>query len=91
MMKTFELGEQPTVMTAIAQAVWNQERGYWEVSIVQSETGHTYPDKTYTFTQRTDKVKVRDCDEAVIAHALLYANGVLPAQEWVNCIVSGES
>lgn len=90
MMKTFELGEQPHVMTVMAQAVWNKEEGCWEVNIIQSETNHTYPSGKYTFTQRTDKVKVQDCDEAVIADALLYANGMWPAEWGKSCIVSGE-
>ena len=60
-----------TKMTATATAIWNDEKGYWEVEIFQ-----TYDDGEVS-DERYDIVKVCDCDEAVIPEAILSANGIL--------------
>lgn len=76
MMKNFPMGEQPTTMTVFAQAVWNHVEGYWEVSLVSSETNVVQPSGRYSFMQSSHTVKVADCDELVIADALLHVNGI---------------
>jgi hypothetical protein len=76
MMKHFSMGEQPTTMTVFAQAVWNPIEGYWEVSLISSETNTTQPSGRYSFMQTSHTIKVADCDEFVIADALLHANGI---------------
>jgi hypothetical protein len=75
MFKDIEVGSQPNTMTVIAQAVWNP-LGYWEVTVTQTETSTVLPKKEFSLSQRTQQVKVRDCDEFVIADALLHANGI---------------
>ena len=93
MFKTFELGDQPHTMTVFAQATWNAEKGCWEVDIVQSETNHCGIIEKFSMGQTTHHVEVEDCDEFVIADALLHANGIM-VQELYQChdnpIVKGE-
>lgn len=75
-MKAFEIGSQPITMSVTAQAVWSEEKKRWEVDIIQSETNVCYPSERYTFTQSVHHVEVEDCDEFVIADALLHVNGI---------------
>ena len=93
MFKPFELGNQPYTMTVFAQAVWNAEEGYWEVDIVQNETNHCCIIEKYSMCQTVHHVAVEDCDEFIIADALLHANGIM-VQELYQChdnpIVKGE-
>lgn len=74
-MKTFEFS-QPTMMSVNAQAIWNEEKGYWEVTVVQTDCGIAYPEEKYCVSQSVETVCVNDCDEAVIADALLHLNGL---------------
>ena len=76
MFKRHELGGQPHTMTVFAQATWNEEKGCWEVDIVQNETNHCGLVEKYTMFQTVHHVEVEDCDEFVIADALLHANGL---------------
>lgn len=76
MVKEFAMGEQPITMTVFAQAVWNPTEGCWEVSLTSSETNVVYPSEKYSFMQSHHTIKVIDCDELVIADALLHANGI---------------
>ena len=76
MMKDFSIGEQPITMTVFAQAVWNPTEGCWEVSLTSSETDIVQPSGQYSFMQTSHNIKVADCDEFVIADALLHANGI---------------
>lgn len=76
MMKKFSMGEQPITMTVFAQAVWNHTEGCWEVSLVSNETNVIQPSGRYSFMQSSHTIKVADCDEFVIADALLHANGI---------------
>ena len=75
-MKKFELGEQPHTMTVYAQAIWNKNKGVWEVDIVSNETCFVGFGEKYSFCQSTNHVEVEDCDEFVIADALLHTNGI---------------
>lgn len=61
-----------SIMLASAQAIWNPTDGCWDVVVTQSDC----IEGQLEFSQRVNKVKVRDCDEYVIADALLDANGI---------------
>lgn len=61
-----------SIMLVSARATWNPTDGCWDVVITQSDC----IEGQLVFSQRVNKVKVRDCDEFVIADALLHANGV---------------
>lgn len=93
MFKTHELGEQPHTMTVFAQATWSAEKGYWEVEIVQSETNHCGFSEKFSMCQSVHHVEVEDCDEFVIADALLHVNGIMVQELYQahdNPIVKGE-
>lgn len=66
---------QPSMMTVFAQAVWDKEKGGWVVDLIQTESVITR-DQQYTIRQNKDSVFVQDCDELVIADALLFSSGV---------------
>ena len=76
MFKEYELSDKPLTMTVFAQATWNTEKGCWEVEIVQTETGHYGIHRDFSMLQSTHHVEIEDCDEFVIANALLHANGI---------------
>lgn len=78
MFKTIEIGEQPIMMNVNAQAIWNSDKGCWEVSIVSTEsnTCHYAGNEKYTTCQNTYQAEVEICDEFVLACALLDMNGV---------------
>lgn len=76
MIKEFSMGEQPITMTVFAQAVWNPTEVCWEVSLISNETNVVHPSGKYGFMQSHHAIKVADCDEFVIADALLHANGI---------------
>lgn len=61
----------PSIMLVSAQAIWNPVDECWDVVISQNDCF----EGQLEFSQRVNKVKVRDCDEFVIADALLHANG----------------
>ena len=60
-----------TKMTATATAIWNDKEGYWDVDISQ-----TYENDEINIDSH-NTVKVCDCDEVVIAEALMEANGIV--------------
>ena len=60
-----------TKMKVKAEAIWNDEKGYWDVDISQ-----TYENDEVTI-DRNNTVKVRDCNEMVIPEALMEANGIV--------------
>ena len=62
----------PSVIFVSTQAIWNPADECWDVVITQNECFRG----NFEFSHRVDQVKVRDCDECVIADALLYANGI---------------
>lgn len=74
-MKIFE-NLQPSMMSVNAQAIWNEKRGYWEVTVISITCEKIYPNEEYSVSQSVDTVFVEDCDEAVIADALLHLNGI---------------
>ena len=76
MFKTIDLDDHPRVMTVTAQAVWNEEKGLWEVAILHNETRYSCFGEKYDFVQTTHYIEVKDCDEFVISDALLAANGI---------------
>ena len=60
---------------ATVQAIYNEEKECWEVSIAQHETYKNIYSDCLCFMQRTGDVKVDDCDDYVIADAFLHMNG----------------
>lgn len=66
---------QPDIMTVFAQAVWSDEKRGWIVDIIQTSSHKTTAER-YVTQQHKDSVFVEDCDELVIADALLFANGI---------------
>lgn len=76
MFKDIKVGGQPNTITVMAQAIWNEDRGCWEIDIVQSATTHSFMGEKYTFTQKVAHVDVEDVDELAIADALLHSNGI---------------
>ena len=93
MFKQYKMGAQPDTMTVIAQATWNEDKGLWEVHIVQSNTRRSGFNKDFSMSQTTHHVEVEDCDEFVIADALLHVNGISVQklyQTSINPIVSGK-
>lgn len=76
MFKTINPDDHPCTITVTAQAVWNPEKGIWEVDILQNETRYSALGDHYDFVQSVHHVEVEDCDEYVIADALLEANGI---------------
>lgn len=74
-MKEFNYS-QPTMITVMAQAIWDAERKLWVVDITQTDNGIIYPEEKYAVMQSNATVLVEDCDECVIADALYHMNGV---------------
>lgn len=74
-MKDFDYS-QPTMITVMAQAIWDEERKLWVVDITQTDNGVVIPANTYSVVQRNATILVEDCDEVVIADALYYMNGI---------------
>lgn len=67
---------QPTVMNVMAQAVWNDEKQAWEVSVVFNENRHTLQGD-YICHQSSNKYLVDDCcDEYVLSTAIEYHLGI---------------
>lgn len=54
------------IMTAMVEAVWNDEKEIWEVHIIQEDRGIV----------RVDDINIYDCDEWVIPRAVALANGI---------------
>lgn len=74
-MKDFNYS-QPTMITVIAQAIQDEERDLWVVNITQTNNGMIYPEEKYAVTQSNATILVEYCDEAVVADALYYMNGI---------------
>lgn len=75
-MKSEIWGGQPTLMTVIAQAMWDEVEGVWKVNITSQENFKNSFTDQYLLNQRSATIKVEDCDEFVIADALLHLNGI---------------
>ena len=66
--------EQPHIQQVFGQAVWNPEKGMWEVKLTLTDMVHTNFDK-YVTIQTNFEVDVRACDEFVLPTAIIQANG----------------
>lgn len=75
-MKKEMFGGQPNLITVIAQAMWNEDEGVWEVHLTSQENFKESSTGQYCLNQRTATIKVEDCDEFVVADALLHLNGI---------------
>lgn len=75
-MKKEIFGGQPNLITVIAQAMWNEDEGVWEVHLTSQENFKEASTGQYCLNQRTATIKVEDCDEFVVADALLHLNGI---------------
>ena len=73
MMKNIDW-EQPHIQQVFGQAVWNPEKGMWEVKLTLTDMVHTNFDK-YVTIQTNFEVDVRACDEFVLPTAIIQANG----------------
>lgn len=67
---------QPNLITVIAQAMWNKTEGVWEVHLTSQKNFKQLSTGQYCLNQRTATIKVKDCDEFVVADALLHLNGI---------------
>lgn len=75
-MKKEIFGGQPNLITVIAQAMWNETEGVWEVHLTSQENFKELSTGQYCLNQRTATIKVEDCDEFIVADALLHLNGI---------------
>ena len=67
---------QPTIMNVMAQAIWNETKQAWEVSVVFNENRHNLNDE-YICHQSSNKYLVDDCcDEYVLPGAIEYHLGI---------------
>lgn len=76
-MKQIELTEKiPTTMTMNVNAVYNEEKECWEVSVLEVGTAHAVKTNEPLYYQRESKMEIFDeCDEYVIPIAILEHNG----------------
>lgn len=66
----------PEMKTAFAQAIWDKEKGRWKVSLVLNEIARLAATNEQVFVQDAHEFEIEDCDEWVIADAILEANGI---------------
>lgn len=77
-MKEIKIGKIQSTITVIANAVWNDKKGLWEVEIHQINTH----DESCTFgqgatmEQHTSNFEIKECDEFVIPMAIMKDNGI---------------
>lgn len=77
-MKEIKTDKIQSTITVIANAVWNDEKGLWEVEIHQISTH----DESCTFgqgatmEQHTSNFEIEECNELVIPMAILKDNGI---------------
>ena len=69
------LNNKSEVMTANIQAVWDEENGYWLVTVNQEDI-KTLASGENRLIKTKENLKISACDEFVLASALLYANGI---------------
>ena len=75
-MKKKIFGGQPNLITVIAQAMWDEATGAWEVHLTSQENFKESLTGRFCLNQRSETIKVEDCDEFVVADALLHLNGI---------------
>ena len=68
--------EQPHIQQVFGQAVWNPEKGMWEVALTLTNMVHTAVSKEYLTIQSNFEADVEVCDEFVLPTAILQANGI---------------
>jgi hypothetical protein len=66
--------EQPHIQQVFGQAIWNPEKGAWEVTLTLTDMVHTNL-KEYLTVQTNFEVDVEACDEFVLPTAIIQANG----------------
>lgn len=73
-----------------ATAIFNEEKGCWEVSVEQTDNFINLNGEQCTLT-RNNNVNVLCCDELVVANAILHANGIIVKDlyDGENPIVNG--
>ena len=72
--------EQKPVMTLQAQAIWNEEKGVWDVVMTTFDTyKNLFGDYVSDYNIHT--LEVETCNELVFAEALLHVNGYEPLSE----------
>lgn len=76
-MKHIELTEKiPATMTMSVNAVYNEEKECWEVTILEVGTAHSIKNNEPLYYQRESKMEIFDeCDEYVVPVAMLEHNG----------------
>ena len=64
-------------MQVKAKAVYNEDKGIWEVKISQKEFAKTFPsNKWKKFRTTNNTFEISECDEFVIPWAILEDNGI---------------
>lgn len=76
-MKQIDLTEKiPTTMTMYVNAVYNEEKECWEVTVLEVGTAHSIKNNEHLYYQTESKVEISDeCDEFVVPIAILEHNG----------------
>ena len=75
-MKHIELTEKiPATMTVVANAVFNEDKNVWEVSIFESATCRSLHNEPLYY-QNSQTIEIAECDELVIPFALLETSGI---------------
>ena len=69
--------EQPHIQQVFGQAVWNSEKGMWEVKLILTDMIHTADSKEYLTIQSNFEADVEECNEFVLPTAILQANGII--------------
>lgn len=67
--------EQPHMQQIFGQAVWNPEKGMWEIKLILTDMIHTAVSKEYLTIQSNFEADVAVCDEFVLSTAIIQANG----------------
>lgn len=64
-------------MQVKAKAIYNEEKGVWEVQIKQKEFAKTFPNNAWKkFRTTCNNYEIEECDEFVIPWAILEDNGI---------------
>ena len=64
-------------MQVKAKAIYNEEKGVWEVQIKQKEFSKVFPSgKWERFRTTCNNYEIQECDEFVIPWAILENNGI---------------
>ena len=69
--------EQKNVMTLQAQAIWNNDKGAWDVVMTTFEVFKNLEGK-WLSTNKEHHLEVEACNELVFVESLLHTNGYAP-------------